>query len=221
MAKWWRACPSVIILLGAIVEFLQNIQCLRGQKKFAAPSAPRNCPDLPKFSIYFAILRNDFSKKNTKKFSKPYIPKFLHFIAFLSNNFSEISLKFSKTVPSAPFSGALRPKNLQNFSKRALFEKGQLCKIVTLACPLRPLYVHPGTDMRGGNGHSKRAIGVAKSSFTTPKISARRTKNIFLWRRRHQKVILRRFSQPNCFDHVRLCVHPCLSIFCATQKGQK
>ena len=33
-------------------------------------------------------------------------------IAFVINNFSEKSLKFSKTAPSAPFSGTSRPKIL-------------------------------------------------------------------------------------------------------------
>ena len=68
---------------------------LKGQKNFAAPSAPQNNPYIPEFLLFVAVLRNNISK-NTKSFSYPYIPKFLHFIAFLRNSF---------------------PKNCQNFPK--------------------------------------------------------------------------------------------------------
>ena len=64
------------------------------------------------FAFYSSFMQQ-FFEKSLKKFSKPYIPEFLLFIAFLSNNFSEKSLKFSKTAPSAPFSGFSRPKTLQ------------------------------------------------------------------------------------------------------------
>ena len=45
------------------------------------------------------------------------MPHFLLFIAFLRNNFPEKSLKFSKTAPSAPNLGALRPKSCPPIAK--------------------------------------------------------------------------------------------------------
>ena len=74
--------------------------------------------------LIFAVLRNFFSKKNTKNFSKPYITKFLLFITFLSNNCSTKALKFSKQRLlrlRIHIFGAFNADNVKNAPKFSLF----------------------------------------------------------------------------------------------------
>ena len=48
-------------------ENSQNIECFRGQKKFAAPTVQQKNP-LPLFLLFIAVLTNNFSRKHEKIF---------------------------------------------------------------------------------------------------------------------------------------------------------
>ena len=75
----WGFCPRISKLMGVHdphqkfyggqnLKKSQNIEFLKGSKKFAAPMEPWKKTYLPLSSLFIAVLRNDFSKTHEKNF---------------------------------------------------------------------------------------------------------------------------------------------------------